>query len=80
MTREAANDGGIPDLSLSAAPFAHAARARLACFHHAYAVAVRLRESSGDRQYVIRTASPLQPVRVSPWPPGPHELLMALVA
>jgi hypothetical protein len=55
-------------------------RARLASFPHAYAVAIRLREQTGLRQYVISSPNPLQPVRVSAAPPRRADQLMALVA
>lgn len=55
-------------------------RARLASFAHAYAVAIRLREASGEDQFVIRTGDPMQPVRVSIRPPLDCELLLACIA
>lgn len=54
-------------------------RARLASFPHAYAIALRRREHSGARQFVIRTGDPLQPVRVSTLPPADVDALVALV-
>jgi hypothetical protein len=83
MTPAAANDDacfGLPLRHVETVMFAYAARARLACFPHAYSLAVRLRERTGVKQFVIRTACPLQPVRVSASPPVRGEVLMALVA
>jgi hypothetical protein len=54
-------------------------RARLASFPHAYAVALRLREQTGDHQYIIRSADPVRPVRVSAVPPRRPDEIMALV-
>lgn len=56
-----------------------AARARLASFEHAYAVATRLRRATGRDQYVIRTGDPIQPVRVTTEPPVDDAALVALV-
>lgn len=58
---------------------AHALRARLASFAHAYAVAVQRRNLSGDAQFITRTDDPLQPHRVSARPPGTNEILLALI-
>lgn len=55
-------------------------RARLASFSHAYSVALRLREQTGLDQYIVQTADPLQPVRVSAVPPKDANTLLALVA
>lgn len=55
-------------------------RTRIDCFAHAYAIALRLREERGAHQFIIRSACPLQPVRVSATPPTPSEQLMALIA
>ena len=54
-------------------------RARLASFEHAYSVALRVRLATGRHQCIIRTGNPLQPVRVSAWPPGMSETLLALI-
>lgn len=54
-------------------------RARLASFPHAYAVALRLRAQTGEHQYIIRSANPLRPVRVSTSPPVGSDEVMALV-
>ena len=54
-------------------------RARLASFAHAYAVAVRRRNETGDAQFVMRTGDPLQPFRVSSRPPEGTEILLALI-
>jgi hypothetical protein len=54
-------------------------RARLASFEHAYVVALRLRCATGQHQFVIRTANPVQPVRVSHRAPDDTECLLALV-
>lgn len=54
-------------------------RARLASFEHAYALATRLRRSTGRDQFVICTGDPLQPVRVSSVPPEHGDSLLALV-
>lgn len=69
----------FPSLDAPTPLLALALRARLASFAHAYALAVRLRESTGADQFVIRTASPMQPVRVSPHPPECGEVLLAVV-
>lgn len=55
------------------------ARARLASFEHAYALATQLRRSTGCDQFVIRTGNPLQPVRVTDIPPQDSATLLALV-
>ena len=55
-------------------------RARLASFPHAYAVAIRLRESTGVPQFIVGTNDPVQPVRVTAVAPGGPERLLALVA
>ena len=54
-------------------------RARLASFAHAYAVAVRRRNETGDAQFVMRTGDPLQPFRVSSSLPEGREILLALI-
>jgi hypothetical protein len=53
------------------------ARARLASFLHAYAVAVRLREATGLDQFVVRTGDPMQPFRVTATPPVEPERPLA---
>lgn len=55
-------------------------RQRLSSFENAYAVAVQLRETTGARQFVVRTANPLQPFRVSDLRPCGTETVLALVA
>ena len=57
-----------------------ARRRHLASFENAYAVAVQLRETTGARQFVVRTANPLQPFRVSDLRPCGTETVLALVA
>ena len=54
-------------------------RAKLASFEHAYALAIRLRRTTGIDQYIVRTGDPLQPVRVMHQPPEPSEWLLARV-
>lgn len=55
-------------------------RARLASFDHAYAVAIRLRGTTGHGQFVVSTGNPIQPFRVSPTLPTLGEQLLVLVA
>ena len=55
-------------------------RCSLASIENAYAVAIQLRESTGIDQFVVRTANPLQPFRVSRCRPHHPESLLALVA
>lgn len=55
-------------------------RRDLASFDHAYAVAVRLRESTGAEQLVIGTGNTIQPFRVSRQEPRYPEEVLALVA
>ena len=56
------------------------ARARLASFAHAYAVAIRIRDATGRRQHVVRTSCHLQPYRISAEPPPDPDDLLVLVA
>lgn len=52
-------------------------RARLASFDHAYAVALRLRETTGRDQFVVRTGDSLQPVRVTATRPADPDTMLA---
>lgn len=55
-------------------------RRHLATFDNAYAVAIRLKESTGDDQYVVRTPNASQPFRVSPSAPRDMRTLVSLIA
>ena len=55
-------------------------RRSLASFENAYAVAVQLRETTGIDQFVVLTADPVQPFRVSRREPRHPETVLALVA
>ena len=55
-------------------------RARLASLQNAYAVAVRLRETSGINQFVVGTGDPIQPFRVAAERPNAPEMVLACVA
>jgi hypothetical protein len=54
-------------------------RARLASFEHAYTLAIRLRQTTGEHQFVIRTGDPMQPVRVTTVAPAEADALIARV-
>ncbi|MCG2841268.1 hypothetical protein L6Q21_09775 [Sandaracinobacter sp. RS1-74] len=54
-------------------------RARLASFEHAYAVALRQRQSTNRYQFVVRTDDPLQPFRVTGRPPARHEQILTML-
>ena len=55
-------------------------RADLASFDNAYAVAIRLRESTGVDQFIVRTGDPMQPVRVTDCRPADAATTLAMVA
>lgn len=55
-------------------------RAKLASFDHAYAVALRLRRSTGRLHYVVRTHDPLQPHRVTDRQPPRPDRTLAMIA
>jgi hypothetical protein len=55
-------------------------RRHLATFDNAYAVAIRLKESTGADQYVIRTPNAAQPFRVLPSAPRDKRTLVSLIA
>ena len=57
-----------------------ARRSSLASFENAYAVAIQLRETTGNDQLVVRTDNPIQPFRVSRRRPHHPESILALVA
>lgn len=61
------------------APAISSRRAELASFEHAYAVALRLRRSTGQHQFVVRTGDPIQPFRTCHRPPRVRERTVALV-
>ena len=57
------------------------ARARLASFEHAYAVALRMRTASGCDLFVVRTGDPARPFRIAPRPPAnPRALCLRIAA
>ncbi len=56
-----------------------APRRHLASFDNAYAVAVRLKESTGDNQYVVKTPDTAQPFRVSPSAPRDLRTIVSLI-
>ncbi|WP_298673151.1 hypothetical protein [uncultured Sphingomonas sp.] len=56
------------------------ARATLATFGNAYSVAVRLRETTGRNQYVVRTGNAFQPFRVTTALPANDEDVLVQVA
>lgn len=68
-----------PDRSEPVMPQLSSARARLASFEHAYALATQLKRATGRDQFVVRTANPMQPVRVTTQPPTDEAMLLALV-
>lgn len=55
-------------------------RRHLATFDNAYAVAIRLKESTGDDQYVVRTPDAAQPFRVLRSAPRDMRTLVSLIA
>lgn len=55
-------------------------RAQLASFDHAYAVALRLRSTTGRLHYVVRTRDPLQPYRVTDRQPPQPDRALAMIA
>ena len=55
-------------------------RCHLATFANAYAVAIRLEESTGADQYVIHTSDASQPFRVLPSAPRDMRTLVSRIA
>jgi hypothetical protein len=55
-------------------------RRRLASFDNAYAVAVRLKESTGNNQYVVKTPDASRPFRVAHSPPRDPRSIVSLIA
>lgn len=55
-------------------------RAELTSFDRAYNVALRARQQTGLRQFIVRTGNPFQPIRTSCLAPGNDEIILALVA
>ncbi len=55
-------------------------RAQLASFEHAYAVAVQKHRQTGRPQFVLRTANPAQPFRVTSASSSRRNALMTLIA
>lgn len=55
-------------------------RRHLATFDNAYGVAVSLKESTGDNQYIVRTPDVSQPFRVSHDPPRDPRSIVSLIA
>ncbi len=52
----------------------------LASFDNAYAVAIRLKESTGDNQYVVSTRDASRPFRISHSPPRDPRSIVSLIA
>lgn len=52
----------------------------LATFDNAYAVALRLKESTGDNQYVVSTPDVSRPFRVSRSAPRDLRTIVSLIA
>lgn len=61
-------------------PWLSPRRQQLASYSHAYAVALQMRRQSGIRQYILRTANPLQPFRITSQAPELDERILAMVA
>lgn len=55
-------------------------RRHLATFDNAYAVAVRLKESTGDNQYVVSNPDAAQPFRVLTSAPRDTGTIVSLIA
>jgi len=52
----------------------------LATFENAYRLAIRLGETTGRKQFVVRTSNPFQPFRIQPAPPANDDDVLVLVA
>ncbi len=52
----------------------------LASFDNAYAVAVRLKESTGNNQYVVKTPDASRPFRVAQSAPRDQRTIVSLIA
>jgi len=55
-------------------------RCRLCDFDRAYALAIRIRETTGRHQFVLRTGDPIQPFRITETRPAMDEGLVLHVA
>ncbi len=55
-------------------------RGRLASYDNAYAVAIRLKESTGNNQYVVKTPDASRPFRVAQSPPQDKRTIVSLIA
>ena len=55
-------------------------RSRICDFDRAYALAIRIRETTGRHQFVLRTGDPIQPFRITETRPAMDEGLVLHVA